>query len=778
MRTRYKFAIGGGVMLAALLAAGPIVREAATRAAEARGAAIHIESVRPAWLGVKLEGVDVRLEGVKSASIHLDSLRVTYGRSGRQLSLRGGDVRLRGDREQVTGELLGWRDRHRGAAPSSPSGERSGEGPRIEGLRVDWRASEDDGAERLSATGLSLEQRGGGLVIDADFATGAARGSSVDVTGLHVELGRRETSAIGIRVLTASSIEADATLKTSELEPTARPLPAPAPTVLAKAPAPAIEGKAKARGVRLRDRLLRYADLAHLALLPNATLRFDRVSGSLHLGDDTLTVGPGQLTVSEADGRVAVRMVPGSPSPTALASDVLTFKASIPVGGPKPDASGDIRAEIDGGPIWLSTLGLREGDFGLLDVAQTSLEAHATLTLSGDASTLSLSGSGKLHGLSIKNRRLAPEPVRGLELAWSGKAEASLDGSRLKVEDGELDLGALRLLASGTYLDSPNARSVDLAFEVPLTPCQTLLDSIPQALTPKLVGLRLAGSFGIRGKLKFSSAAPDRDFLAPWSAANTCRITEAPASISVANFARPFHHTIYDASGNPTDVMMGPTTPGWTSYGGISKFMEVALMTTEDGGFHRHHGFDEEAIRNSIRENLREGRFVRGASTLSMQLAKNLYLGRDKNISRKLQEAILTMYLEQELTKQQIVELYLNVVEFGPMLYGIGPAARHYFAASPSQLSLAQALYISSILPNPKRQHFGQGGKVSPQYLEYLRKLMEIAYKRHRISDQELEDGLREEPAFGRPGPGSAAGPPLHYPLDEPDDDADDWLAP
>ncbi len=97
-----------------------------------------------------------------------------------------------------------------------------------------------------------------------------------------------------------------------------------------------------------------------------------------------------------------------------------------------------------------------------------------------------------------------------------------------------------------------------------------------------------------------------------------------------------------------------------------------------------------------------------------MQLAKNLYLDRGKNLSRKLQEAILTMYLEQELTKEQILELYLNVVEFGPMVYGIGPAARHYFNAAPGELSLGQALYISSIMPNPKAQHFAPTARSRP----------------------------------------------------------------
>jgi membrane peptidoglycan carboxypeptidase len=188
-------------------------------------------------------------------------------------------------------------------------------------------------------------------------------------------------------------------------------------------------------------------------------------------------------------------------------------------------------------------------------------------------------------------------------------------------------------------------------------------------------------------------------------------------------------------------------------YSAISRFMEVAVLTTEDGRFPRHHGFDDEAIVNSIRENLRTGRFVRGASTISMQLARNVYLGRERTISRKLQEAVLTLYLEQELTKQELMELYLNVIEFGPLVYGVGPAARHYFNTSAGSLSLGQALYLSSILPSPSKQHFGAGGAVSAGYSGVLRRLMRHAHKSKRISDEELEEGLRETVILGSPSP-------------------------
>ena len=210
--------------------------------------------------------------------------------------------------------------------------------------------------------------------------------------------------------------------------------------------------------------------------------------------------------------------------------------------------------------------------------------------------------------------------------------------------------------------------------------------------------------------------------------------------------------------------------------------MPVAVLTTEDGAFPlRHHGFDHEAIRNSIRENLRRKKFVRGASTISMQLAKNLYLDRGKNLSRKLQEAVLTMYLEQELTKDQILELYLNVVEFGPTVYGIGPAARFYFAGGSARdlFKLGQALYVASIMPNPKVQHFGpgrRGVRVVDELPPQADEVRPRAQPHHRRGARRgaARDGrarLARAPADGE------AGDPDTYP-DAPPDLPDDGMLP
>jgi membrane peptidoglycan carboxypeptidase len=177
--------------------------------------------------------------------------------------------------------------------------------------------------------------------------------------------------------------------------------------------------------------------------------------------------------------------------------------------------------------------------------------------------------------------------------------------------------------------------------------------------------------------------------------------------------------------------------------------MATGILICEDSRFFQHDGFDAKAIQESIRNNLRAGTFVRGGSTVSMQLAKNLYLSRQKTLSRKLQEAVLTLLLEQSLTKEQILELYLNVIEFAPGVYGIGPAASYYFRSLAKDLSLGQSLYLASILPNPKNRHFALDGTLSDMWSEYLRKLMVIAHKIRRIDDHELATGLAETVHFG-----------------------------
>jgi monofunctional glycosyltransferase len=139
----------------------------------------------------------------------------------------------------------------------------------------------------------------------------------------------------------------------------------------------------------------------------------------------------------------------------------------------------------------------------------------------------------------------------------------------------------------------------------------------------------------------------------------------------------------------------------WVPYDRISPNLVRAVLAGEDSRFFDHAGFDWEEIRNAMEKDWNEGKFSRGASTISQQLAKNLFLSTSKNPLRKLHEALITKEMEWVLGKRRILEIYLNVIEWGDGIYGAEAAARHYFNTSAAALGADQAAFLSAIIPSP-----------------------------------------------------------------------------
>jgi monofunctional biosynthetic peptidoglycan transglycosylase len=139
----------------------------------------------------------------------------------------------------------------------------------------------------------------------------------------------------------------------------------------------------------------------------------------------------------------------------------------------------------------------------------------------------------------------------------------------------------------------------------------------------------------------------------------------------------------------------------WVNYNRISPFIARAVVVGEDAKFWRHDGFDLPAMKYALEKDLKTRKFALGGSTISQQLAKNLYLSPSKNPVRKIKEAILTWRIEHTLTKRRILEIYLNVVEWGDGVFGIEAAAQHYYGHSAAQLSPREAAGLAAVLPNP-----------------------------------------------------------------------------
>jgi monofunctional biosynthetic peptidoglycan transglycosylase len=141
----------------------------------------------------------------------------------------------------------------------------------------------------------------------------------------------------------------------------------------------------------------------------------------------------------------------------------------------------------------------------------------------------------------------------------------------------------------------------------------------------------------------------------------------------------------------------------WVPLARISPHLQRAVVVAEDAAFFRHKGFDWEGIKEAVTRNWERGEFHRGGSTITQQLAKNLYLSSDKNIFRKLHELVITRALEEHLTKRRILELYLNLVEWGDGVYGAEAAAWHHFNKHARDLTTEEAALLAAILPAPRR---------------------------------------------------------------------------
>ena len=149
----------------------------------------------------------------------------------------------------------------------------------------------------------------------------------------------------------------------------------------------------------------------------------------------------------------------------------------------------------------------------------------------------------------------------------------------------------------------------------------------------------------------------------------------------------------------------------WVPYNRISPYLKEAVLAGEDDQFFEHPGFSWEGIKKAAQYNWKKKKFARGASTITQQLARNLYLSPSKNPVRKLHELLIALKLERELSKQRILELYLNVVEWGYGIYGCEAAARYYYGKSAANIGPGEAAYLASILPSPRR--LGKRGPTS-----------------------------------------------------------------
>jgi hypothetical protein len=269
-----------------------------------------------------------------------------------------------------------------------------------------------------------------------------------------------------------------------------------------------------------------------------------------------------------------------------------------------------------------------------------------------------------------------------------------------------------------------------LKAQIPKMKAQDFIVSLPKGLFTNFEGMEAEGTFSYDLNFFYNKNKPRNIVLESNLKKDGLKIIKyGAADLNKLNGA--FTYRAIENGKEQRPVFVGLTNPFYTPLHEISPYLRKAVLTSEDPSFFRHHGFISEAFKQSIISNIKTKKFTRGASTISMQLVKNVFLTREKTLSRKLEEILLVYILENNriVSKERMLEVYFNIIEWGPNVYGVGEAAQYYFQKHPSELSLDESIYMASIVPRPKAfmWKFDNQGNLkgyAERHNEYIKKLM------------------------------------------------------
>jgi Transglycosylase/Domain of Unknown Function (DUF748) len=386
-------------------------------------------------------------------------------------------------------------------------------------------------------------------------------------------------------------------------------------------------------------------------------------------------------------------------------------------------------------------------------------QLSADLALNLTKGQLTFAGNASLSGLTVKDPYLSGLPVENLGFEGHVKGSYLVARDLLRIERARLKVRRLQVELTAEVLRLRGKPRIKIAVTIPRTRCSHVADAIPRGMIPRLSKMRVAGWFSMKveAEADFRYLTTSSVYLNGRVDAKRCRVTAVDWELSAARLASAFGHELVDA-GNRIGFEVGPDNPDFIPLAQISPSIIKAILTTEDSRFFYHRGFIPREFQTALARNLIARRFVFGASSITMQMVKNVLLGRSKTLSRKLQELILTWYLEKHLRKDRILEIYLNVIEFGPGIFGIGRAAQHLFGKDASALEPQEAAYLASILPSPKR-HYKKfcRGQVGKRWRHWVDRILRIMHRRKRLDKSQLDLALVSPVKFSETERGSWA---------------------
>jgi hypothetical protein len=394
-----------------------------------------------------------------------------------------------------------------------------------------------------------------------------------------------------------------------------------------------------------------------------------------------------------------------------------------------------------------------------LENARASL--RASLTVDRPSLRADYQLDGKLASIDLLHPAIDALPWRNQNASLSLRGHIDLGALRIEIAQGSLEAFAARLSLQGWLepLRTPRG-SFTLATprNRPLS-CAALLLGQPKPVQQALAGLEVEGHLGFAASVEFDASDWDGLKLAA-RFDPLCKVTSEAQSL--ANLL-PILRDADAATAVSTNLPLGPFHPDFTPLKYMSRYVPSAFLAAEDSRFFTHHGFDLEMIRHALAQDLENRSFDRGASTITQQLAKNLFLSSRRTLARKIEEAILTWRLQNLLSKDRILELYLNVIELGPGIRGVKQAARAYFNnKGASNITPLEAAHLAALTPNPHvlARRF-RDGQVDEGWQQRLYDLLGSMRRNGRLSPAELAEA-RSTKLVLRDRSQDGAAPPAH----------------
>jgi hypothetical protein len=334
---------------------------------------------------------------------------------------------------------------------------------------------------------------------------------------------------------------------------------------------------------------------------------------------------------------------------------------------------------------------------------------------------LQLNGRYTLEEFVIDHKSLASKPLSFPDCDLS--FDIAIGQDYLKIDSNSIvSLGKIKFQPYFKYTIS-EPESLFVFLNIPEFDVSDFYTSIPEDLFPHLKYFETHGNLSYRAKLIIDMDQPDS--LQFYSYLNADKLAIENIDYELRKMNEGFVYTAYER-GNPVrSFIVGPENPDFMALDELPVILQNAVLVAEDGSFYGHQGFLISAIKRAIAENIKTKKLYRGGSTISQQLIKNVYLSHDKTITRKIEEVILVWLIESHrlVSKKRMFEVYLNVIEWGPGIYGANQAAGFYFDKNVRQLNAEECIFLASVIPSPKKFYwrFDNSGQLEKYMLDYYR---------------------------------------------------------